>query len=327
MAEFDQRSPINLKDFERYQSGTMSFEEQHAFEKRLLSNPAFAEAYEGFLLLSPTAAEAEMISNALADKLAERLARNKSREAYLWSYASAAAILITAGVFWIVFSQTRTVEEVGQTPTLIEQPIVKAKETAPEQKSAPVAPAPLLPKKQKSARPLPVNAAAEPELNIAAAPPVMQDILADSLPVGARVAVAEPVPSAFVAPPSSIQLFKKSAPAKVSRSSSRLVSDGVLNEQFDAQSDGKPQPQAGWQDYLSYIRQNTPHHEGNETVIVSFMVKSDGTLTDIKATGKLSLQQSAIDIVRNGPPWTPAKQNGISLDAPAQVAIYFHSAK
>ncbi|WP_439554762.1 energy transducer TonB [Dyadobacter sp.] len=328
MAEFDQRSPINLKDFVRYQSGEMSFPEQHAFEKRLLSDPAFAEAYEGFTLLNPTSAQADKLHAELADKLTARTASNGSRKTSLWTYASAASVIITAGILWIVLAKDKVVEKVSKVPAPIEQPVIKPAEPLPDANvnAAPIATAPELPrKKQRPVRTQPEQLAPEPL--VAAAPLLDENVKADSDFVKARVAVSEPVPSAFAAPPSSIQWLGRAAPAKMSRSTSRLVSDGALSEQSDVLSTDKPQPKAGWQQYLSYMQQNTPAYEGSETVIVSFTVKADGTLTALKATGKVSLQSAAIEVVRKGPAWTPAKQNGSPVDATAEVAIYFHAAK
>ncbi|KQS26976.1 hypothetical protein ASG33_20785 [Dyadobacter sp. Leaf189] len=308
----------------------MSFEEQHTFEKRLLSDPAFAEAYEGFAFLNPTSAQAETLHAELAAKLAARTAENGSRKTSLWTYASAASIIITAGILWIVLTKDNVVETVSKGPAPIEKPVIKPAGPVPDANvnAAPIAAAPELPgKKQRPARRQAEQLSAKPEPLVAAAPSLDENISTDSDFIKARVAVVEPVPSAFSAPPSSIQSLGRAAPAKLSRSSSRLVSDGAVSEHSDALSTDKPQPKAGWQQYLSYIQQNTPAFEGSETVIVSFVVKADGTLADIKATGKSSLHSSAIEVVRKGPAWTPAKQNGSPIDATAEVAIYFHASK
>lgn len=46
-------------------------------------------------------------------------------------------------------------------------------------------------------------------------------------------------------------------------------------------------------------------------VVVQFIVGRDGTVSDIKAiSGPEELQQAAVDIIKQSPPWTPAYQNG-----------------
>src|SRR5579872_87658 len=46
-------------------------------------------------------------------------------------------------------------------------------------------------------------------------------------------------------------------------------------------------------------------------VVVQFIVGKDGSISDIKAiSGPGELQQAAVDIIKQSPPWTPAFQNG-----------------
>src|SRR5690606_30317476 len=53
--------------------------------------------------------------------------------------------------------------------------------------------------------------------------------------------------------------------------------------------------------------------ENEGTVMVSFIVEKDGTLTSIKVDGKApsaSLGREAVEVLKKAPKWEPAKQNG-----------------
>jgi periplasmic protein TonB len=60
------------------------------------------------------------------------------------------------------------------------------------------------------------------------------------------------------------------------------------------------------------------------TVIVTFMVNVDGTLSDIQAaSGPEELKQAAIDVVKKSPNWSPAVSNGKKIQSYKKQPINF----
>lgn len=60
-------------------------------------------------------------------------------------------------------------------------------------------------------------------------------------------------------------------------------------------------------------------------VNVSFIVRRDGTITDIKAVGTVdpSLAKEAVRLVKAMPRWEPGKANGLAVNAGRTIPIVF----
>ncbi len=61
------------------------------------------------------------------------------------------------------------------------------------------------------------------------------------------------------------------------------------------------------------------------TVIVTFVVKADGTLNNFKIKRMVNpdLEQEAIRIAKSMPKWIPAQKNGTAVDSPASISVKF----
>jgi protein TonB len=60
------------------------------------------------------------------------------------------------------------------------------------------------------------------------------------------------------------------------------------------------------------------------TVVVTFMVNVDGTLSDIQAaSGPEELKQAAIDVVKKSPNWAPAVSNGKKIQSYKKQPVNF----
>jgi len=86
----------------------------------------------------------------------------------------------------------------------------------------------------------------------------------------------------------------------------------------------------GWRDYLiKNLIASTPVDEGwkagTYTVIVQFIVHTDGTISDVTTTNyeKSKTAQHCISIIQNGPNWLPAVQNGVKVNAYRKQPITF----
>ena len=87
---------------------------------------------------------------------------------------------------------------------------------------------------------------------------------------------------------------------------------------------------AAWTKYLrNNLDANTPvdngASEGTYTVIVRFIVSKDGSISDVVAETKhgFGMEAEAMKIIKKGPKWTPAQQNGRMVNAYRRQPITF----
>jgi protein TonB len=87
---------------------------------------------------------------------------------------------------------------------------------------------------------------------------------------------------------------------------------------------------SAWTKYLrNNLDANTPvdngASEGTYTVIVRFIVSRDGSISDVVAETKhgYGMEAEAIKIIKKGPKWTPAQQNGRYVNAYRRQPITF----
>jgi protein TonB len=85
-----------------------------------------------------------------------------------------------------------------------------------------------------------------------------------------------------------------------------------------------------WQQYLfKNLNANTPVDNGapadKYTVYVQFIVDKEGNISDVKATTNhgYGMEQEAVRVIKSGPKWTPAIQNGRQVKAYRKQPITF----
>ncbi len=88
--------------------------------------------------------------------------------------------------------------------------------------------------------------------------------------------------------------------------------------------------EGAWSKYLTRnLRPEVPVEngapEGTYTVIVQFVVSKDGSLSDVRALTKhgYGLEEEAVRVIKKGPAWVPAVQNGRSVNAFRKQPITF----
>lgn len=91
-----------------------------------------------------------------------------------------------------------------------------------------------------------------------------------------------------------------------------------------------PGGSAAWAKYLrNNLDANTPvdngASEGTYTVVVRFIVSKDGSISDVVAETKhgYGMEAEAMKIIKKGPKWTPAQQNGRMVNAYRRQPITF----
>ena len=85
-----------------------------------------------------------------------------------------------------------------------------------------------------------------------------------------------------------------------------------------------------WKTFLmKNLNGNTPVDEGwkagSYTVFVQFVVRADGSISDVKTTNYKGTKtaQECIRLIMNGPKWLPAKQNGKAVSSYHKQPITF----
>lgn len=91
-----------------------------------------------------------------------------------------------------------------------------------------------------------------------------------------------------------------------------------------------PGGQAGWSKYLSEnLRADIPVKKkakaGTYRVVVRFIVAKDGSISDVQADTKHGhgMEKEVIRVIKNGPKWIPAIQNGRPVNAYRRQPVTF----
>ena len=91
-----------------------------------------------------------------------------------------------------------------------------------------------------------------------------------------------------------------------------------------------PGGEAAWRRFLEKnLNASTPVDngapQGTYKVIVKFIVSKDGSISDVQAETKngYGMEEEAVKVIRKGPKWTPALQNGRNVNAYRRQPITF----
>ncbi|MCE7066081.1 energy transducer TonB [Dyadobacter sp. CY326] len=291
-------------NFHRYHSGAMSAKEQHLFEKQMLEDTAFAEAFEGFLAMQVDELDTAQVNVKLNENLEARIAGRSESIVPAWIYGVAATLIITFGAIWIVLvSDPKQDVRPEASQKLADAPAP----SGPPQEEVPSAqkPAPTMPAKSNIKPPEVISVPAqEPEL--AAAPPQENLAEEESSTVGAFA-----------------DSQSRRNDVVLSEAATTRQSFAAPLTQRPAAISLMPQPLMGWESYNAYLEQNTDSAAITGDVHVSFLVNADATLSDFSAKGPKELQKEAIRIVRQGPLWVPVKRDGVPLTLTVSVTLHF----
>lgn len=111
-----------------------------------------------------------------------------------------------------------------------------------------------------------------------------------------------------------------------------VVGYGIKKAEAEAENEDyvPPQPVNGKSEFDKYIRENIHRPDTVTTgqrivVVVSFLVRTDGSIDSIRifrSPGKL-FSNEAIRLIRSGPSWMPARDNGKKIDDEVRVRVVF----
>jgi TonB-dependent SusC/RagA subfamily outer membrane receptor len=111
----------------------------------------------------------------------------------------------------------------------------------------------------------------------------------------------------------------------------------VSNYQKNVTRITPPQFPGGEEAFAKYLEQNLNHKlpserggpEGKYTVVLSFLVEEDGTVSNIEARNDpgYGTAEEAIRVIRNGPNWIPSERNGKKGNYLKRLSIEFNVSK
>ncbi len=324
MSGKDKNMKNKLSDFLRYRRNEMSFKERNAFERELQKDPFAEEASEGFEGIYPGQAEDDI--NRLRKSLTQRISR-KHRIIYYRIAASVAVLMIISSIF-IVVEKTRLPEQISE--SVASAPLNEIPESLPQVKSSEkVRETPLLvtPSERKEERPV---------INQIQSEKVKEKIEIKKEEVTAEnpdaVAISERTePENAIA--GERALAQKSALAKSDTDTSPRIRGKIVGYGGERTDEGEqytpPQPASGKVSFDRYIDENINPDmlkEGQRAVVViSFRVRTTGEIDSIKvirSPGK-TFSDEAIRLLKEGPAWKPAIENGKTIEKEARIRIVF----
>jgi TonB-dependent SusC/RagA subfamily outer membrane receptor len=111
----------------------------------------------------------------------------------------------------------------------------------------------------------------------------------------------------------------------------------VTNYQKNVTRITPPQFPGGEEVLAKYLEQNLNHKlpserggpEGKYTVVLSFLVEEDGTLSNVEARNDpgYGTAEEAIRVIRNGPKWIPSERDGVKGNYLKRLSIVFMVSK
>lgn len=330
-----------LNGFLRYQRGEMTGKERNSFERELQKYPFAEEAAEGFASISPDESSKDLAY--LQKQIKSRTVR-RQRFIYYRIAASVAALMVISTIFIIVERikpSKQLAETSGRTEAIeitIDQPLTEhTQKIEPFERFAMISE-----KKAEKSGAQQIRSetgkGAVPVENVKI--PVLQ--IVDSVPEIKVKPVEEYVRDEKIAAPVAVFARAKADSQKqISLDTSVLalnevvvVGYGTRRAEYDNEvipsGYAAPQPVNGKSEFDKYIQENLQRPDTTTAgqrvvVIVSFLVRTDGSIDSIRivrSPGK-PFSNEAIRLIKSGPSWKPAEENGKMIDDEVRVRIVF----
>jgi len=326
MKEEDRNKKRALSDFERYVRGQMSKREENAFQRKVQRDPFADEATEGYSEVSPADTKKDMES--LAKRLKNRI--RPVRRVMIYRIAASIAVLMLISSAFLIIQRYRTDKQISE--NIISSSFAERKDSAPP--SLPVVAETvneavlserepeLMITKESTDRsvtaPVETVDATLPDttklLAVAEEPESAPDVAAEKATVRKAAALTE-------------DAMKEMSPAGATRSEMQAKSDTAV---FDQPSDIAAQPVTGRDNFNRYIEENMRRPQSlqqGESVIavVRFLVRTSGVLDSLRVISSPGEEFSteAMRLIREGPAWKPATENGQPVDEDVLLRIVF----
>jgi hypothetical protein len=331
----------SLTDFLRYRKGEMSGEEKNSFERDLQKDPFAEEASEGFSQI--TSEEAEMDMSVLKKKLAGRT--GKRSMAYFYRLAAAVAVLVTLTFIFfnyqnkkgeLILSKNNIAEVKSSLTITATEPLKDSSEQYDVKNEAHYRLQSSLP--PPPASPSPVTAIAKSEAKVeeirASADATGTDeiisdqiITIDSAAVKNDLIAVSGVAEDDAIPAETEKKMEVSRVAGVSLQTQTQEPLTAKSKSFF--SHVPPQPVVGLDSFNLWLEKNIrnpePRSRNEGVVVLSFKVMNDSTVADIKiiTSPGYVYSREAERLIKVGPVWKPASENGKPIEEETSIKIIF----
>lgn len=322
-----------LTDFVRYHRNEMTREERNSFERELQKDPFAEEASEGFASISPEEAFKDI------ENLQRRLKTKTVRKQRFMVYRIAAsiAVLMMISTVFILIEKNKTVKQLAdnsfQSETLEivkSQPITEpaAKDVASEK--------PVVIEEKKTdksvARQIRIETGKSEGTveRIKIAEIRKNDSISELKAKSVEAYIAEERMAAKADSQAQVSLD----PSISALSEVVIVGYGVKGDESDKEDVQTgfvpPQPVNGKSNFDKYIKENL-HRPDTATagqrvvVVISFLVRTNGSVDSIRivrSPGKL-FSDEVIRLIKSGPSWKPAEENGKKIEDEVRLRIVF----
>lgn len=330
MSEKDKKVKDQLSDFLLYRGNKMTHKERNAFERKLQKDSFAEEASEGFKEIDPGHAENDVLK---LRKQVKRRTLVKQRAIWFRIAASVAILMILSSIF-IIINKNKPSEQIAYTPASPQSEEVMA---SPEPKAAKekleskeqealihekskqvqveVKKPEGQPFKENEVRPIKEN-----EVQ----PVIENDVKAENISEVSQDAVI--VEEA--AEPTKLVAAERAIAAKSVMANNAKATYFELKDTLSGYIPAQPiNGKADFDRYvLANIRRPDTTTAGQRVVVVlNFIVNATGNLDSIKAIrspGKI-FSDEAIRLIKEGPAWKPADENGKAITDEVRISIVF----
>jgi hypothetical protein len=333
MEKPDKYRKRSLADFLRYRRDDLTGRERNAFEKELQKDPFAEEANEGFSLVTDKEAAEDIKS------LKKKLYKRTGRRSVTIPYRIAAALAILVGIS-VIFFNRNNVQEVTLSKNETEsvkppmeiaasEPVVDKTEKSEnrseaisrnESTSKPMAPPSVNVERKKIA----VVTDENKEMKVTEM--IGEEETDQAINKDSGVTDKDMI---SVAAKSDNQAMYDESEKKLEVSNAAGAAAPMAAKSRSSLEHTVPVPVTGIDSFNIYIEKGLINpHPGNlkeEVVILTFVVKTDSTISDIRVIESPGQEYSkeAKRIVREGPKWKPAVTNGKPVEEQYRLKILF----
>ena len=340
-----------MSDFVHYQRGEMTGEERNSFEKKLQKDSFAEEAAEGFSLFSPEEISRDLIN--LQNRIKSRTVKRQGFMVY--RIAASVAVLMIVSTLLIVINRNKTSKQLAvnsvqseKKQIIKEQPPLKQilAEAPPEKpvgvmekKSGNTVSGQLKMEKVKSAVPVDNKNIAEVQ-NKDSISEIRTEVFQQSFTDKDIAPTARALARAKTPESKALEAKRDSQVQVKPDSSVSALSEVVVvgygskraeSEKADVSAGyTPPRPVNGKSDFDKYIKESQQRPDTitagqRAVVVVSFLVRINGSIDSIrivKSPGKI-FSDEAIRLIKSGPSWKPAENNGKPIEDAVRIRIVF----
>jgi hypothetical protein len=320
-----------IKNHIRYSQNKMTGEERNSFEKELQKDPFAEESEEGLSQLTAESLQEDIsiLQKRLDKKISHRL------PTVFYRIAAAVAVLIVVSAIFFVSRDKNNVVTFSE--NMIQETDIPFSIQKPEPITGPVinsndavqkAP---LPDQQKSKSDEKIATAVAEEQPVAAEQPFAVEQSAGDEQVAASGQAARKdseAPESDIVTVANSDAEMKSVALESRTAMARAVAVPETAKSKSLSDYQAPQPIINKDSFNLYLEKNIRNPESyvsGQLVVIAFKVRTDSTITGIRIVTSpgQSWSDEAIRLIKEGPAWKPAVENGQTIEDEVSVTIVF----